>query len=117
MPRYNSELIKCPKCSLSILPNAMQAHLARHASSTKVTAPEYPMTGAYKNDCPFCQTHNAILQSLKDGYFCRDCGSTFDRFQDDRGVWKYRLVERHHRGRGNDNELVTLIAYQRFFKR
>jgi len=38
--------------------------------------PRHQMRGAYGNDCPYCQHHNAILRKL-DAYACRDCGRWF----------------------------------------
>lgn len=47
-------------------------------------AAEYPMTGEYMNDCPFCKTHNAILVDsfVDETVKCRDCGR---RFKQDNG--------------------------------
>jgi len=50
----------------------------------------YPVTGAYKNDCPFCHTHNALLaESTGEQHFkyrCRDCGRWFEAAGEDQ--WK-----------------------------
>jgi hypothetical protein len=46
---------------------------------------KHPMDGAYRNDCPYCHTHNAILYSPQyqkggsriDTHECRDCHRLF----------------------------------------
>jgi hypothetical protein len=46
--------------------------------------------GAYGNDCPFCHTHNSILQSVQRMplYYCRDCKRAFDLLEPyDHWVW------------------------------
>lgn len=39
----------------------------------------FPITGHYKNDCPFCMTHNALLTVMLrfDLHECRDCHRIF----------------------------------------
>jgi transposase-like protein len=47
------------------------------------TPVSYPKVGDYRNDCPFCLTHNAILVERigtteeATSYYCRDCKRPF----------------------------------------
>ncbi len=57
------------------------------------TGKGHPKAGDYKNDCPFCRTHNALILKefntpLGSTYGCRDCHREFITAQEAEGpVW------------------------------
>ncbi len=60
----------------------------------------FPRTGHYLNDCPFCKTHNAILLERfgdQAPYFCRDCKRRFALVgqvdKDNPGEWVFTEPE------------------------
>ncbi len=55
------------------------------------TTQRLPVTGDYRNDCPFCRTHNAILVKAfgtPTVYECRDCHREYTQDKDGK-EWIY----------------------------
>lgn len=67
----------------------------------------FPITGAYANDCPFCETHNALLETGRDPeqpshwlFQCRDCGRWFRQIGVPATEWEFIDEPRRSGGGG-----------------